>query len=145
MRKAYIINTNKTNWPEDEQDMLVNEKCAAYFSPWKEKINHIQPNDLVFLYSNGNGIIARGIATGVCEQGNYINRDGLHVDEQNYMYLNRFERLQEPISAAEINKVVGYSVVFGRTMIPMDYDSGLTLWQAITKNYLNGRNLVATD
>ena len=76
MRKTYLINTNRTNRPggEDEQDMLLNTKCAAYFSPWKEKINHIQPNDLVFLYSNGKGIVARGIATGVVEISDYRKR-----------------------------------------------------------------------
>ena len=54
MRNAYIMNTNRTHRPdgEDELDMLLNEKCAAFFSPWKERINLIQPNDLVFLSTN---------------------------------------------------------------------------------------------
>ena len=66
----------------------------------------------MFLYSNSKGIIARGIATGVTEQGDYLNDDDLHVDEQNYMYLNRFERLSEPIPASSINEIVGYSVEY---------------------------------
>lgn len=71
--------------------MLLNAKFAAYFSPWKDRIDLVQPNDLVFLYSNGKGIIARGIATGVVEISDYGNDGGLYEDEQHYMHLNRFE------------------------------------------------------
>jgi hypothetical protein len=54
MSKVYIINTNKkASGTVDELDMLNKEKCAAYYSPWKNKIDRIEPNDLVFLYSNG--------------------------------------------------------------------------------------------
>lgn len=138
MRKAYFINTNRTNRPrgEDEQDMLLNAKFAAYFSPWKERIDNVQPNDLVFLYSNSKGIIARGIATGVVEISDYNNDEGLHKDEQHYMHLNHFERMKEPMQASFINKVVGYSVVYGQTMVSMEYASGLSVWQSITKNLL---------
>ena len=73
MRNAYIINTNLTHNPNCEQQMLQQEKCAAYYSPWKHYISLIRPNDLVFLYSNGKGIIARGIATGIVETADYEN------------------------------------------------------------------------
>ncbi|PGY09124.1 hypothetical protein COE25_18835 [Bacillus sp. AFS031507] len=138
MRKAYIINTNLTNMPngETERDMLKNEKCAAYFSPWKERIEQIQPNDLVFLYSNGKGIIARGIATGVVEIADYQNKEGLHIDEEYYMNLNQFVRLSNPVSSADINEIVGNSVVLAPTMVSLNYDRGIKIWQAITKNYL---------
>lgn len=138
MRKVYLINTNRTNRPggEDEQDMILNAKFAAYFSPWKEKIDHVQPNNLVFLYSNGKGIIARGIAIGVVEIGDYRNDEGLHKDQEHYMHLNRFERLKEPMPASKINETVGYSVVYGQTMVSMEYSLGLKVWQSITKNYL---------
>ena len=138
MRKAYIINTNLTNRPngETERDMLENEKCAAYFSPWKEKIEQIQPNDLVFLYSNGTGIIARGIATGVVEIADYQNEEGLHINEEYYMILNRFESLSNPVPSADINKIVGIQVVLAPTMVSMNYDRGIKIWQTITKAYL---------
>ncbi|MEH7250422.1 hypothetical protein V7114_27085 [Neobacillus niacini] len=139
LRKTYIINTNLTNRPggETERDMLKNEKCAAYFSPWKERINQIQPNDLVFLYSNGTGIIARGIATGVVEIADYMNEDGLHINEEYYMYLNRFETLSSPVSSSDINDIVGNHVVLAPTMVSLDYVRGLKIWQAITRKYLN--------
>jgi hypothetical protein len=138
LRKAYIINTNRTNVPggETERDMLKNEKCSAYFSPWKERIIQIQPNDLVFLYSNGTGIIARGIATGVMEIGDYLNDDGLHINEEYYMPLNRFERIGRPVPSSDINDIVGNHVVLSKTMVSMDYDRGIKIWQAITRNYL---------
>jgi hypothetical protein len=138
LRKAYIINTNRTNRPngETERDMLKNEKCAAYFSPWKEKIEQIQPNDLVFLYSNGTGIIARGIATGVVEITDYQNEEGFHINEEYYMNLNRFESLRNPVPSADINEIVGNHVVLAPTMVQMNYDRGLKIWQAITKKYL---------
>lgn len=139
MRRAWIVNTNRTNRPagEDEVDMLLNQKCAAYFSPWKESIEAIQPNDLVFLYRNTKGIIARGIATGLAEVADYSNSEGFHEDEQVYMHLNRFEVLKTPIPAAEISEIVGYSVVFGQTRISMEYEEGLLIWRNITKHYLN--------
>jgi hypothetical protein len=138
LRKAYIINTNRTNRPggEDEMDMLQNQKCAIYFSPWKERMHSIRPGDLVFLYGNKKGIIARGIATGVVEQGDYVNEKGRHIEEQNYMYLDRFQLLNEPMPASVINKVVEYSVVYGQTMISMEYEGGLKVWQAITKEFI---------
>lgn len=72
MPKVYIINTNKkSSGTVNELDMIRKEKCAAYYSPWKNRIDRIAPNDLVFLYSNGQGIIARGIATGVVEVSDY--------------------------------------------------------------------------
>jgi hypothetical protein len=136
LRKAYIINTNRTNRPggEDELDMLQNQKCAIYFSPWKERMHSIRPGDLVFLYANKKGIIARGIATGVVEQGDYVNEEGLHIDEQNYMYLDRFQLLKEPMPASIINKLV--SVVYSQTMISMEYEAGLKVWQTITKEFI---------
>ena len=48
MRNAYIINTNLTHNQNCEQQMLQQEKCAAYYSPWKHYISLIRPNDLVF-------------------------------------------------------------------------------------------------
>lgn len=144
MRKAYIINTNRTNRPygEDEQDMIRNQKCAAYFSPWKEGIEWIQLGDLVFLYRNQKGIIARGVATGIPELDDYTNDEGFHEDEQIYMHLDRFEVLSEPMPAALINEIVGYSVVFGQTRIPVKYESALKVWRHITKNHIVSKSLL---
>ena len=138
MRKAYIINTNLSNRPsgETENDMIQNQKCAAYFSPWKERLNQINPNDLVFLYSNKTGIIARGVATGIVEIADYQNDDGVHKNEEYYMHLDRFERISNPVPSATINEIVGNSVVLASTQVKMDYEKGIKIWQAITKEYI---------
>ena len=67
MSKTYLINTNKSNNPNDEIDMLNNKKCAAYNGYWKYYIDEIDHNDMVFLYSSGKGIIARGVGSGITE------------------------------------------------------------------------------
>jgi hypothetical protein len=138
LRKAYIVNTNRTNRPngEDELDMVTKQKCAAYFSPWKESIEAINPNDLVFLYRNQVGIIARGIATGVPELADYTNEDGFHQYEQVYMHLDRFEVLDIPMPAGVINEIVGYSVVYGQTRVSMNYEGALKIWRSITKQHI---------
>jgi hypothetical protein len=45
----YILNTNYRNAPEDHEDMLARKKAAAYFSPWKQKIERLSKDDVVFL------------------------------------------------------------------------------------------------
>ncbi|MFP3727756.1 hypothetical protein U8V72_21455 [Priestia filamentosa] len=134
MPKVYIVNTNKVNNGNiDEQDMLENEKCSAYYSPWKYKIDAIAANDMVFLYSNENGIIARGLATGIVELADYQG----HEDEEHYMHLNRFELLNTPVPSSIINEMTELTVVLNRTVIEIPYDNGLRLWQYMTKKGLH--------
>lgn len=136
MPKVYLINTNKTNNPQNEADMLSEGKAAVYYSPWKYMINEMEANDLVFLYSNGKGIIARGTATGIVEKGDI----GDEENAEHYMYLNRFEELDEPLSSADITDLAQtvtddqYKITWNRTMIHLPYFIGLEIWQHITKN-----------
>lgn len=132
MSKVYIVNTNKTNNAQDEMEMINNQKCSAYYAPWKYKIDNIEANDLVFLYSNNRGIIARGIATGVVEVDDYKGSE----DEEHYMHLNRFQELSNPLPPSKASDIVGYSIVWGQTMVSLDYDKGIKVWQYITKNCL---------
>lgn len=44
--------------------------------------------------------------------------------------------MKEPMQASHINEVVDYSVVYGQTMVSMEYSHGLKIWQSITKNHL---------
>jgi hypothetical protein len=37
----YILNTNYRNDPKDHEDMLSHKKAAAYFTPWKYKIERL--------------------------------------------------------------------------------------------------------
>lgn len=66
----------------------------------------------MFLYENGKGIVAFGMGTGETlktdHQGN--------IDECHYQKLSDFVRLDRPLPAAEIRKILGRNVVFLRTM-----------------------------
>lgn len=135
MAKVYLVNTNKSNNPQNEIDMIENQKVSAYYSPWKYYIDEIEANDLVFLYSSNVGIIARGIATGIVE----LSDIGNEMDEEHYMHLNRFEVLERALSAADITSIVQnetdpkYKIMWNQTMIHIPYFLGIKIWQYITK------------
>ncbi len=138
MPKVYLVNTNKTNNPQNESEMIGEKKVSAYYSPWKYYIDEIEANDLVFLYSNNKGIIARGIATGIVEVKDV---DG-DPDEEHYMHLNRFEELKVPLSPSKITEIAqsvtdaNYNIRWNQTMIHIPYFIGLKIWQFITRNCL---------
>ncbi|MBI4764962.1 MAG: hypothetical protein HY787_10195 [Deltaproteobacteria bacterium] len=60
----YILNTNISNDETDHGDMLANHKAAAYFDPWKYKIERLAKGDVVYLYQSRVGIVAMGKANG---------------------------------------------------------------------------------
>jgi len=130
MAKAYLVNTNKSNNPSCEIEMLNNEKCSAYYSPWKHYIDQIEANDIVFLYSSGKGIIARGIATGIPEISDWES----NPDEEHYMNLNRFEILKHPLTASKVTDLIGHDIIYHQTVISITHNEGISLWQYITKN-----------
>lgn len=41
--------------------MIQGKKCSAYYSTWKNDIDKITANDLVFLYSNEVGVEERNV------------------------------------------------------------------------------------
>ena len=132
MPKTYIVNTNQKHNLNSEQDMIKNEKCATYYAPWKFYIDEIEANDIVFLYSNKKGIIARGIATGIPEITDYEG----NPDEEHYMNLNRFQVMDKPLPASEITGLVGHDVMYAQTIISLTHRNGIDLWQQITRKYL---------
>ncbi|MFD1163567.1 hypothetical protein [Hwangdonia seohaensis] len=124
----YIFNTNIKHGSEDETDMLENHKVAAYFEPWKFKIEHLNKGDKVFLYSSGTGIVAKGIATDKINKGRY--RDNPKYSNEEYsMKLNNFKILENPIPASEIKRIAGVNYVFMQTMFSIDKETGEKLWK----------------
>ena len=123
----YILNTNKQGGYDDEEDMLKEGKAAAYFEPWKYKIEYLQKGDTVFLYSSGVGIVAKGIATGELKKKDYQDNEE-HDDEEYYQKLKNFKILDKPISAAEIKRIGETDYVFMQTMFGIDEDTGKKLW-----------------
>ena len=76
-----ILNTNIGNSLDDHESMLKETIAAAYFSPWKHKIENLGKGDVVFLYQSGVGIVAAGKASGKLQIRNY-HKEQKHVDEE---------------------------------------------------------------
>jgi hypothetical protein len=119
----YILNTNIRNSQEDHEDMLRNAKAAAYFDPWKFKIQRLAKGDMIFLYQSGSGIVALGEANGRLQRAAYHGNPE-HTDEEYFMKLQRFQRVSTPLTAAEIKKLTGVNHVFMSTMFGLDAESG---------------------
>ncbi|GGI19152.1 hypothetical protein [Oxalicibacterium faecigallinarum] len=119
----YILNTNISNTQEDHDDMVANGKAAAYFDPWKFKIERLVRGDVVFLYQSGVGIVGVGEADGQLQKQAYQG-DPKHKDEEYFMMLNRFERVSPPLTAAEIKSITGINHRFMSTMFGLDAESG---------------------
>lgn len=136
MPKTYIVNTNKSNNTANEREMLTQQKVAAYYTPWKYFIDEMEAGDIVYLYSNGQGIIARGIATGIVEVADI----GAEIEEEHYMHLDRFEILENPLAPSKITEIAQaatdckYVVKWNQTMIHLPNFIGLKVWQYITKD-----------
>ena len=138
MPKVYIVNTNKTHNSQNESEMINEKKVAAYYSPWKYFIDEIEAGDIVYLYSNGEGIIARGIAVGIVEIKDVGNSD----DQEHYMPLDRFQLLNTPLTSAKITEIAQintdnqYTIKWNQTMVHIPHFIGIKLWQHITKHNL---------
>ena len=127
----FILNTNfSKDDPTDHNDMLQLQKAAAYFSPPKRKIERFSKGDLVFLYQSGVGIVACGHASGSLVKAPYRG-DLKYPDEEYYMTLNRFRRVDPPLTASEIKTISGRNYSFRGTMFSIDEESATTLRDAI--------------
>jgi len=129
----YILNTNINNSVRDHDDMITNAKAAAYFDPWKFKIERLSKADVVFLYHSGVGIVAFGKADGILVKAPYQG-DTKYPDEEYSMKLNHFLRVLPPVTAAEIKKITGINYRFMSTMFGLDMDSGKALMKFIHDN-----------
>ena len=119
----YILNTNINNDESDHEDMITSAKAAAYFDPWKYKIERLTKGDVVFLYQSGAGIIAFGDADGKLVKRPY-HGDPANADEEYCMKLLRFQHVNPPMTAAEIKQVVGSNLCFMQTMFGLDEGNG---------------------
>ena len=132
----YILNTNYNEDPSDDQDMINNQKAAAYFDPWKRNIEKLRKGDKVFLYRSTVGIVARGIATGKLEKKPY-HHNRKHSDEEYFMKLDEFEEFEQPLPAEEIKRITSVNYRFRSTMFSLNRDSGDKLWKYLTERVKN--------
>jgi hypothetical protein len=124
----YIFNTNFGNDAADDADMLANKRVAAYYTPWKYKVERLHRGDHMFLYRSGVGIVAAGRADGKLQK---LDHDGL-VSEEYRMGLTEFRLVNPAITAAEMKQITGNSgLVFRQTMFSLDPTAGATLWSDI--------------
>lgn len=119
----YILNTNISNTQEDHDDMVTHGKAAAYFDPWKFKIERLARGDVVFLYQSGVGIVGVGEADGNLQKAAYHGKSE-HKDEEYFVMLNRFERVSPRLTAAEIKSITGINHRFMSTMFGLDAEGG---------------------
>lgn len=126
----YILNTNIRNDEGDHKDMLANRKAAAYFDPWKFKIERLKKGDVIFLYQSGVGIVAVGEADGRLQKRPYHEKAD-HKDEEYFMKLRHFEPIAPPLKAAEIKRITGIDHRFMSVMFGLDTDSGKKIRQYI--------------
>ena len=128
----FMLNTNYRNDPTDHEDMLKSHKAAAYFTPWKHKIDRLSKGDCIFLYQSGVGVVAFGHASGKLEKRPYHD-DPKHDGEEHYMTLSKFQGVDPPVSPARIKEVTGAGYSFRGTMFSMDAESGIELLKQIRK------------
>jgi hypothetical protein len=122
----YLLNTNNAKQPEDDRKMLEEGKAAAFFDPWKRRIESLERGDTVFLYRSGEGIVAWGRASGRLERRAY-HGDPEHDDEEYAMALLDFRRTPEPLPAWVIKAIGGRGISFRRTMTSVPEEAGRRL------------------
>ena len=128
----FILNTNYKNNQTSHEKMMDEGKAAAYFHPWKNKINRIQKGDKVFLYQSGKGIVAMGIGTGVVNMEDYKGRS----NEEYNMPLEDFTKLNKPLSAKKIRDITKSNIVFIQTLFSVDKEKSDLIWKYIKENHL---------
>jgi hypothetical protein len=119
----FILNTNISNCKEDHEDMLANAKAAAYFDPWKFKIERLSKGDVIFLYKSKAGIVAVGEADGKLMKRAYHGKSE-DADEEYSMKLRGFKTVSPPLTAAEIKTITEVNYIFKNTMFGIDAESG---------------------
>lgn len=127
---SYVLNTNMTSDPKYTDEMLSEKKAAAYYPGWREKIQKFQKGDLVFLYKSGTGIIAYGKADG---KVNKAPCDG-HNDYEYNMKLNKFTRLESPISPSEMKRIANQSFNFMPTLFSISEEAATKILQHIKES-----------
>lgn len=131
--RFYILNTNASNSTDDDADMLLNHKAAAYFAPAKFSIKRIHKGDRVFLYRSGVGIVAVGVGSGELKIKNYHN-DPSQEDDEYYTPLNDFNKMRVVLSASDIKTVANANFSFMGTLFEITAQEGILLWEHIHAN-----------
>lgn len=120
---CYVLNTNMKSDPKYTDEMITEQKAAAYWPGWREKIQKFQKGDTVFLYKSGTGIIAYGKADGKLVK---CENEG-HADYEYNMHLDDFHILSNPISAAKMKELTECGYNFRQTLFAISEDASKKL------------------
>lgn len=108
--RYHLVNTNYSNHPIAHDYMLKERRAAAFYDPWKYKIDNIERGDWVFLYQSGVGIVAFG----QCHSSHPKIKAPVHgpddQDDEHYVELAPYYRLSNPVPAAELRNAAEYHV-----------------------------------
>jgi hypothetical protein len=130
--EAYrVLNTSHHNNPRDDSYMLGEHRAAAFFEPWKRRIEVMQPGDIVFLYRNRAGVVGVGQVVGPVRKRPYQGNPE-HPDEEFYRDLHPFQHVVPPASAGEIKDVTGRTYTFRGTLFTMGVADGERLLTHLT-------------
>jgi L-cysteine desulfidase len=129
----FIINTNRQASDRYELEMIDEQKCAAYRST-KGEIVYIQKDDKVLLYSNGKGVIAKGVADGEVKKKD----DNGEVDAEFYMSLNEFYQYHKAIPYKDIRKILqdadpSFARPFNVTSLKFSSPASQEIWDEVSK------------
>lgn len=98
---GFIVNTNLSEEPDDHpsQTYMLTEGVALVTGgePWFQQLEAIRESDIVFLYANNVGIIARGIAIGEP----FTPPERFCGERARCMKLRKCERLSRPITFSQ--------------------------------------------
>lgn len=120
----FLVNTNRKYEPTAEAYMLEHGVALATSPKWMRKINRISAGSRVFLYGNGAGILALGIATPERRD------DILDGTPMRFVRLRDFKKLNHPIPPREVKQVGGKGFVFRHTVAEFSSAEGEKVWSA---------------
>lgn len=116
--RFHIVNTNMKDGPEGDEYMLREGRAAAFCDPWKYSIENVGKNDFVFLYRSREGLVGYGKAK--LPHGIRPHDD----DEEYYVDLQGFKRIDPVISYSELCQIAGYDVPVRRTYTSISKEAG---------------------
>ncbi|RFU61112.1 hypothetical protein [Peribacillus glennii] len=129
----FIINTNQKTDKRYEQEMIQEQKCAAYRST-KTHIESILPEDKVLLYCNGKGIVARGVADGRVKK----KADNGENDAEYFMNLEEFYEYIKAVPYSKIRTILeqanpSFARPFGTTSLKFGHPASEIIWEEVCK------------
>lgn len=131
----YMINTNNRYRPQDEEDMLT-KKVFGAFCENSGTIDKINGGDTVFLYKNKVGIIAYGTASGIVFVEDRVRPENgeLVTNGSHYQKFKDFKHLATPLSARDIELILGRSMSFIHAIFKLRNGEGEKLIEHLEKN-----------